>query len=160
LNSTATFINLCKQYTQFKLKGVGFVSVPRAVGGTDPSQIWIYLDLQDEPNFNYASMAELQGSKIIPIKHKTTIKFTAGGINNDFKIWRDCASIQEQTGLVIRLHSSSVPNQSKFWQFQIAFYIDFRGFKNPSVETREAPESAQLVEIGNTGKKAEDKASQ
>jgi hypothetical protein len=142
LRSTEVFQHLAKGYQQFKLDRVTFIGIPRVVNGTDPSPLWIYLDTSGEDTFNYSVMPELQGSKSIPVKHKSYTKFSNTGRQNDFHYWYDVNGSNTINGDVsIRVHSESIPNSSRFWQFQIEFSVKFRGL------------IVQLAESKNSGMK-------
>jgi hypothetical protein len=124
---------LKKEYSQFKLQKVTFFSIPRSIGGTDPSPCWIYLDTNgDSQVFNYSHMPELQGSKRLPVKHLGITSYSSTGRQNDFKYWYDMTTTDlESKDLSIRLTSEAEPNSSKFWQFQIGYVVYFRGLIVP-----------------------------
>jgi len=126
LRDTEVFKRLEKVYLQYKLKKVVFTATPRAVTGTDPAIIWIYLDTSGLNNFNYSAMQELQGSRSLPVKHFSLTSYSTSGRQNDFNYWYDVQT--EGSDVTIRLHSEIAPSTEKRWQFQINFYVDFRGF--------------------------------
>jgi hypothetical protein len=126
LRNTDVFQTIQHQYLQYRLQKVTFAAIPRVVEGTDPSPIWIYLDTNADNNFNYSAMPELQGSKSLPVKHFSLTSYSSTGRQNDFHYWYD---VQISAGdLAIRLHSEATPSAKTFWQFQIEFNVDFRGF--------------------------------
>jgi len=140
LTSTQVFTALAKNYLQYNLKRVTFMAIPRSVDGTDPAPIWIYLDINGQTsNFNYADMPELQGSKLLPVKRYSMTSYRSTGRQNDFHYWYDMS--EYNSTLAIRLHSAALPNEKKFWQFQIGFVVQFRGF------TVEVSNNKKILEI-------------
>lgn len=121
---------------------VTFFAIPRQIGGTDPSPCWIYLDMNNALQFNYANMTELQGSKRLPVKHLSMTTYSSTGRQNDFKYWYDIS--EQPSTICIRLVSEANPSQQKFWQFQIGFVILFRGF---TVQIQEQKFNNNIVKL-------------
>jgi hypothetical protein len=151
---------LKKEYSQFKLQKVTFFSIPRSIGGTDPSPCWIYLDTNgDAQAFNYAHMPELQGSKRLPVKHLGITSYSSTGRQNDFKYWYDIKTIDwESLDLTIRLTSEAEPNTSKFWQFQIGYIVYFRGLIVPIPQTKVSQDQKIKIITESPKEKGEVKA--
>lgn len=145
LLSNNTYSLLAKQYQQYRLDKVTFVAIPRQVGGTDPSPIWIYLDTEGlTDGFNYNAIQEIQGSRQLPVKYKSFTHFSQSGRQDDFHYWYDT---DQRADFSIRLHSEAPPNNSKFWQFQIEYSVSFRGFIVPEEEEGES-KAIKVQQIG------------
>jgi hypothetical protein len=155
LRSTEVFQQISGQYQQFKLNRVTFIGIPRTVNGTDPSPIWIYLDTSGQDTFNYSGLPELQGSRQIPVKHRSYTKFSNTGRQNDFHYWYDVSGSNELNGDVsIRVHSESIPNSSRFWQFQIEFSVAFRGLITKVAESKKEKGIKVEIPAGSEGDQA------
>lgn len=131
LLETEVFTRLSPLYTQVKLNKIVFNATPRVVNALDPSPIWIYLDREGAPQFNYSAIPQLQGSRSLPIKHYSLTSYSATGRQTDFHYWRDIKDIQNPVGLILRLRSAVAPTDKRYWSFQMTFYVSFRGLKMP-----------------------------
>jgi hypothetical protein len=124
-----------------------FLATPRVVDGTDPAPVWIFLDTAENNVFNYTAMEELQGSRCLPVKHFSITSFSKTGRQDDFNYWYDVQTMA--SNVAIRLHSEATPTMVKFWQFQLAFQVDFRGLSlfptNEKVQVVQLSESPQQV---------------
>jgi hypothetical protein len=132
LTANDVFNELIEEFMQFKLESVGLIAYPRSVNGTDPSNIWIFLDMQNESSFNYSAMPLLQGSRKISVKTPSTTYYRLSGRQTDFGMWKDTRSVTSyDNNLSIRLHSATYPDEHKHWTFQLVYILKFRGFRLP-----------------------------
>jgi hypothetical protein len=140
LRETDIYKSLARQYLQYKLDKVTFAATPRSINGTDPAPIWIYFDTSGNNVFNYSAMPELQGSKLLPVKHFSLTSYSSSGRQNDFHYWYDEQT--EASDMAIRLHSEDTPTSSRYWQFQLEFSVKFRALTVP-------PSNDKFTEVKN-----------
>jgi hypothetical protein len=131
----SVFNKLGPLFSQVKLNRLALKAIPRSLAGNQPKPIWIYLDTNGAPTFNYINMPQLQGSKMLPVQRNSYTVYTSTGRQTDFHYWRDTNNLQTPIGLKLRIRSEAEPTNQVYWSFQISFNLSFRGMVLPVTES-------------------------
>jgi hypothetical protein len=121
-------------YLSYKIKSINFKGIPRVINGTQPQPCYIYLDTQNNSNFNYTALPRLQSAKMFNGKRTQTFKFKARGRQDDFGYWFHANN--DGPTASIRLRSQAAPDTNIYWQFQITYFIQMRGMVQELQESK------------------------
>lgn len=143
----SVFGKLGPLFSQVKLNRLAFKAIPRSLAGNQPKPIWIYLDTNGQGTFNYVSLPQLQGSKMLPVQRNSYTVYTSTGRQTDFHYWRDMNNLQTPIGLKLRIRSEAEPTNQVYWSFQISFNLSFRGMVLPVTESLKMEQVADEQKI-------------